>query len=239
MSLLAASLGRMTDGERFRPDEQPSTTRERLIAEGLRAFTTSGFDGTSLRDVERRAGVSRGLVAHHFGTKDELWRECVNWLMQRFHDEMARIHRNLADVSSDERARVLLKVYVRFVAHHPEFTRLTVMSGDDDSERMRWMVDTWIRPNQEFFNRMSGAGQTGEAELEAMWRYAFVGAASLIFTVPVEARLLYGVDPRDPEFIERFADGVIAWVGQEPPDDAGRVSTAVGRAMSAGRRARR
>jgi AcrR family transcriptional regulator len=110
MTEVAANVGLMTSTESFPPDEQPATTRERLIAEGLHAFTTSGFDGTSLRDVERRAGVSRGLVAHHFGTKDGLWRECVNWLMQRFHDEMVRVHNNLADVSPVERARVLLKV---------------------------------------------------------------------------------------------------------------------------------
>ena len=98
MTSLAANVVRMTDADPFPKDEPPATTRERLLAEGLRAFTTSGFDGTSLRDVERRAGVSRGLVAHHFGTKDGLWRECVNWLMQRFHDEMVRVHNNLADV---------------------------------------------------------------------------------------------------------------------------------------------
>jgi hypothetical protein len=109
------------------------------------------------------------------------------------------------------------------------------MSGNDDSERVRWMVDTWVRSSQQFFNRMAGSTQQGEPEVEAMWRYAFVGAASLLFTVPVEAGLLYGVDPTDPRFIERFADGVIAWVGQEPPDEAGRVYSVLNRAMSSAR----
>lgn len=209
---------------------EPST-RDRLLAEAIRAFTTTGFDGVSLREVERAAGVSRGLVAHHFGTKDALWRECVNWLMGRFHDELERFHEHLADVSHYERARVLLKVDVRFAARHPEYTRLLVLSGDDESERVRWMVDTWIRPNFGFYDRMSGTTTHEDDRYQAMAVYAFMGAASLLFTLPVEARMVFGVDTADEQFIEQFAEVMVDWVAHERPTGTARPVSALDRAV--------
>jgi len=212
------------------------STRDRLIAEGIQAFTTMGFEGASLREIERSAGVSRGLVAHHFGTKDALWRECVNWLMGQFHGELERLRVNLGDVSPYERARVLLRVYVRFAARHPEYTRLLILSGDDDSERVRWMVDTWIRPNFAFYNRMAGTKGNDSDRYEAMTVYAFMGAASLLFMLPVEARMVFGVDVTDESFIEEFADLLVAWVGHEQPTGSGRLVSALDRAVRVVRR---
>lgn len=208
------------------------TTRDDLIQEGLRAFSTSGYDGTSLREIERAAGQSRGLIAHHFGTKDVLWRECVNWLMSEFREEMDQQRRNLADVSSHERAQVLLKVYVRFVARHPEYTKMLMLAGSDDSERVRWMVDRWIGPNQAFFNRMTDQTEAGESHLEALSVYAFMGAASMLFTLPVEAQAVYGLDTTSPELIEEFADLIVNWVSYKRADAAGHIDSDLGRAAS-------
>lgn len=207
------------------------STRDRLIQEGLRAFSSAGYDGASLRDIERAAGLTRGLVAHHFGTKDVLWRECVNWLMGEFHDEMDRQRLNLADVSSHERAKVLMKVYVRFVARHPEYTRMLILAGTEDSERVRWMVDTWIKPNLSFFNRLSNQTETSpDSTNEALSNYAFVGAASMLFLLPVEAQMVWGLDTTDPALVERYADLLVDWVDYRPADDGAHVESALGTA---------
>jgi AcrR family transcriptional regulator len=43
-----------------------------LIAAALKAFTPAGYDGVSVREIERKAGVNRGLVSYHFGTREVL-----------------------------------------------------------------------------------------------------------------------------------------------------------------------
>jgi len=211
------------------PEAPPRATRDLLIQEGLRSFTSRGFDGASVREIEREAGVGRGLVAHHFGTKDALWRECVNWLMGQYHAELKRVRENLADVSPLERARVLLRVHVRFVARNPEYTRLLVLAGGADTERVRWMIETWIEPSYEFFYRLSGQ-QRRPDRAAAMAAYAFTGAASMFFTLPVEARAVFGVDVSDEEVVEQFADFLVGWAdyGTAP---GGGLTSALDRAL--------
>jgi AcrR family transcriptional regulator len=194
--------------------------RERLIAEGLRAFSTEGFDGVSLRQIERRAGSGRSMVAHYFGTKDALWRACVDALMGEFYDEMVGVRGLLTDVSSAERARVMQKIYIRFVARHPEYPRLILLVGAEGSERMRWLVETWRRRTVELFLEEAGATPRYDPR-HAAAHYAFVGAASYIFAVPEEVRLLFGVDPADPEFVDRFAELITEWTGVGPAEGGG------------------
>jgi AcrR family transcriptional regulator len=56
--------------------EKPST-RERICEAALEGFAESGVAATSIRDIASAAGVSPGLVQHHFTTKEKL-REAVD-----------------------------------------------------------------------------------------------------------------------------------------------------------------
>ncbi|MFJ3958671.1 TetR family transcriptional regulator [Arthrobacter sp. NPDC090010] len=48
-------------------------TRERILSAARTLFAEHGFDGTSLRQVAREAGVDPALVHHFFEGKDELF----------------------------------------------------------------------------------------------------------------------------------------------------------------------
>ncbi len=59
----------LPDAVRVRPDTSPI---ERIRTAAMTSFATQGFSNTSLRAVASAAGVSLGLVQHHFATKDGL-----------------------------------------------------------------------------------------------------------------------------------------------------------------------
>lgn len=48
------------------------TAEARIRRAGLTLFGQRGYEATSLREIADLAGVSKTLVAHHFGTKDNL-----------------------------------------------------------------------------------------------------------------------------------------------------------------------
>ncbi|PCJ65283.1 MAG: TetR family transcriptional regulator [Bacteroidetes bacterium] len=49
--------------------------REQLIATATRLFSERGFENTPLSLVSETANVSKGLISHHFNSKNELLRE--------------------------------------------------------------------------------------------------------------------------------------------------------------------
>ena len=51
--------------------------RVALLDAALGLFAERGFEGASTRAIAERAGVPQGLVRHHFGSKEALYREVV------------------------------------------------------------------------------------------------------------------------------------------------------------------
>lgn len=60
------------------------TARARIRDAAIHCFAEQGFD-SSFRTIAARAGVSPGLITHHFGTKTELRAECDADVLQRYH----------------------------------------------------------------------------------------------------------------------------------------------------------
>ena len=76
-------------------------------------------------------------------------------------------------------------------------------------ERMRWLVDTHIRPRFEFMLTEGVVGVTGlDDALAPHAFYALAGAGSFIFAVAPACKRLSGLDPTKREVVEAHADYV-------------------------------
>ena len=69
------------------PAPEDLTARARIRDAALLLFAEHGVGGASIRDIAAAAGVSSGLVRHHFGSKEELRNACDAYAM----DQMVRL----------------------------------------------------------------------------------------------------------------------------------------------------
>jgi AcrR family transcriptional regulator len=58
--------------------EQRRRTEARILDAATQAFFSAGYDRTTIRAVASAAGVDAGLVMHHFGSKQELFRRVID-----------------------------------------------------------------------------------------------------------------------------------------------------------------
>jgi AcrR family transcriptional regulator len=68
-STSSARLERRPPAFRRNPDEK----RERLLAAACDSFASLGFAAATTAEIAARAGVSEGILFHHFGSKRELF----------------------------------------------------------------------------------------------------------------------------------------------------------------------
>ncbi len=62
----------------------PSETRAAMLVEaGLRCLARGGIQAFTVDNICREAGASRGLIAHHFGSKDGLLAACYGAMYDR------------------------------------------------------------------------------------------------------------------------------------------------------------
>ncbi|HEY8155799.1 MAG TPA: TetR/AcrR family transcriptional regulator [Myxococcota bacterium] len=103
-------------------------TQARILRAAMELFATRGFEGTSISAIASRAGVSRGAVFWHFGSKAALFKEaCV-----RFFIPFWREFEKSLDGPPRERVFELLEAYEKFVASNRETIRAFV----------RWVLES-------------------------------------------------------------------------------------------------
>ena len=59
------------------------TARARIRDAAIKLFGERGIEGASIRDIAAEAGVSSGLVRHHFGSKEALRDACDQYARER------------------------------------------------------------------------------------------------------------------------------------------------------------
>ena len=69
------------------------TARARIRDAAIKLFGERGIEGASIRDIAAEAGVSSGLVRHHFGSKEALRDACDQYARER----MTEIGAELSD----------------------------------------------------------------------------------------------------------------------------------------------
>jgi AcrR family transcriptional regulator len=68
--------------------ERRERTREALLDATIECLVELGYSGTTVHEICRRAGLSRGAQQHHFTTKAELMAAAVEHLVERLKDEV-------------------------------------------------------------------------------------------------------------------------------------------------------
>jgi TetR/AcrR family transcriptional regulator, transcriptional repressor of bet genes len=83
--------------------EQPEVRRESLVEATLKCLREHGHDGVSVRRIAAAAGVSVGLINHHYTTIDELIAHAYERLAT---DLLRRLQAAIAEAAPTPRARL-------------------------------------------------------------------------------------------------------------------------------------
>jgi AcrR family transcriptional regulator len=95
--------------EDFRHGRVPRALRERQLVElGEQLFAERGFAKASMDELARRAGVTKPVIYELFGSKDGLFRACLEGLALRLADQIAEAARaaDKAGEAPDPEARL-------------------------------------------------------------------------------------------------------------------------------------
>lgn len=199
--------------------ERALQTRERLLDSAIRCFARQGYEAASTRTIEAEAGVKRGLIAYHFGTKEALWKDAVAWLLERAEGAFAASEAEMQNVDPTARLRFFVRAFVRFCAAFPEVNRLMIREGMDDDWRLEWMIEHGTRPlydrARRLFEEAQAAGVAPDTPFPHFF-YVLTGGASLFFSMAPEVRRVAGIDPQDESAVAAHADALAALLS--PPE---------------------
>jgi len=109
-------------------------TRERILEAARSAIMTNGFAGTSIDDIIKSAGLTKGGFFHHFKGKGDLARELAEWHAQQ---DLAMFE-DLAEEAEAESGDPLEQTFV-FLRLFEEY----ISNSDDPSPGCMYAVYTY------------------------------------------------------------------------------------------------
>src|SRR5258708_10366790 len=119
-------------------------TRKEILEAALTAFARDGFDGASLPKIAEIAKVAHPLIHYYFGSKDNLWRETVEYAFGGLIGEAKAVEASSRSLSPLQRLRVMIQAFAQFAARYPNHLCLIMAEMRSDSERLAWLRENYL-----------------------------------------------------------------------------------------------
>lgn len=184
-------------------------------------FASYGFEATSLRRIAEDAGVMHQLVVYHFKTKEQLWREVVRYIFEKYYEgalegyfsSLAEIERESGPAAA---LRGMVEGLVDFTSKCPQFHRISTFEGKSENSRFFWLMENYALPYYKFgtglIKRAQAAGVAAEGHPGRLY-YALIGIATTSFTFALEFRRMTRLRPFEPGEVQSVSDMACRYMG--------------------------
>lgn len=192
--------------------ERGPDARDRILSAAESLFALRGFEGVSTTQIAKVAGITQPLIHYHFKNKEALWKATVARLFSKLSSEMADEIKSLQKADKRRSLVEMIRCYVSFVARYPQFGQFVLREGVQESTRLEWMVEEWIKPLLNPFRDVYEEG------VEEGWvkdipfpqvMMLIAGSASHFFSLAPLVHSLYDIDATSPDQVLAHSDAVV------------------------------
>ena len=118
---------------------QKEATRQRVLEAARELFDTHGYQGTTVREIARRAEISVGSVFTTFASKGEILSEVMAARLDPLYAEIDRVMPHLRGSTAD-RLRTMFAIHFEFEAKHVRLFMSHIAAAYD------WTLTEGARP---------------------------------------------------------------------------------------------
>lgn len=130
----------MMNGKKMEPTAESMTKaekgksgrREELLRIAVDFFSQNGFQGTSIRDIATRLGVSVSVIYHYFDNKEDLWSAIIEYSVKGLPEKLESSV--LGGGHALERFRRLLRAHLTASSYYSKETKIFLSKQDRISE---------------------------------------------------------------------------------------------------------
>jgi AcrR family transcriptional regulator len=121
----------------------PSNPRDAILSAALKAFARDGFNGASMPAIAKMAQVAPTLIHYYFGSKENLWRETIDYSLGNLRRDALAIGHATRALAPLDRLRALLQTLARHAARYPDHFVMITAEARSESDRYAWVLENY------------------------------------------------------------------------------------------------
>ncbi|MCO5230190.1 MAG: TetR family transcriptional regulator [Chitinophagales bacterium] len=124
-------------------EAQRQASRMKIIVAALELFSKKGFINTSINDIAKTAGISKGLMYNYFESKDMLLEECLRMVLEGV---VGGIQAAAQIKNPGERLEFLIRSSFDMLKNNPQVWKMFVslsLQLDKESASYRILNEYW------------------------------------------------------------------------------------------------
>src|SRR5581483_3209120 len=184
------------------------TARAVIRDEALRLFGAHGPDAVSVRKVAAAAGVSPGLVIHHFGTKDGLRAAVDAHVLAQFTGMLGELTGE-SDLYAPRAAGSLTEVFARYLpagSPVPDYLRRLLLEGGETGLRL---FSQLYQASRAAMDAMVTAGLAVPGADPAVRAAILLCNDLVVLLLREQIDLVLGEDPLSPAGLARWGNELL------------------------------
>lgn len=185
-------------------ERQKTARRDAILSAARKVFSREGFDGTTIADIAREAGVAAGTVYLYYASKIDLF-AALNAQLYTVINDAIRNAEAPPDLVGGTRARV--HAVFEASGRHRDLVRLVFLNPDPRTEvarRMKHADEERLRPLAELFRTGMTAGVVREQDPMLLARLV-----TSVVTMGLHQCFVQGDGSRQPAYEALVSDMIV------------------------------
>lgn len=191
-----------------------SEVKERIIGSAITLFNTRGYQGTTIREIARHAGVNSANISYYFHGKQGLLEACLT----RFFEEYLLGLSHESCKQGKEQPVLSLKKAVKNILEYQSknhlLTRLVWREVTLDSQVSREIISTYLMKERYLFKEMliDIQRKSKHAPPMAVLIIQLKGMLMMPYLNSQYVREVWGMLPNEPFFVEKYYKALEIWI---------------------------
>ncbi|WP_051317081.1 forespore capture DNA-binding protein RefZ [Ectobacillus panaciterrae] len=192
-------------------------TKQKIIDAAVFLFNTQGYNGTSVRDIAKKANVNAANISYYFSGKQGLLEHLVTDFLEGYIGILERAFEMQAILSPKEMLLMVVRDILRYQSENRHLTRFFYREISLDSMLIREIMTTYFMREKYYFQTIIQNGiEQGEFRkvLFSVFMSQLKGMLSVPYLYPQYISEVLHVFPSEEYFTRSYAKELECWLEQ-------------------------
>lgn len=190
-------------------------TKQKVMDAAVQLFNVQGYDGTSIREIARKAKVNQALVSYYFGGKKGLLETLMINFLEGYVKTIEQALENIASKSAKSCLLEMINNVLAYQRSNHHLARFVHREITLDTTLVRELMSTYLMKEKHYYGVVIEHG-IKQSEFSRLPIDFFImqlrGMLIMPYLHPQYIREVYHLIPHEHYFQERYMSHLTKWV---------------------------